>query len=67
MPAPKGHPKWGGKKKGSKHLTLAKDVRTKLEEMGCDPISGLAAIAMDENSDPALKAHCFGKLPVRLP
>ncbi len=62
MPAPKGHPKWGGKKKGCKHVKLAGTVRERLEEMGCDPVAGLATIALDPLSSRELQAHCLAKL-----
>lgn len=62
MAAPKGHPKWGGKKKGTKHVTLASTVRERLLERGHDPVTGLIDIAEDPKSPPELKAHVEAKL-----
>jgi len=64
MPFHKGMPKvsGSGRKKGEPGK-LAKDVATRLESMGCDPIAGLARIAMaTEKSEPAVSAHCYSKL-----
>ncbi len=61
----KGTPKpaGSGRKKGQ-ICRLAADVRTKLQEMGCDPIEGLARIGMAAEADGelAVASHCFGRL-----
>lgn len=59
----KGHKKieGSGRKKGQTCI-LATDVRTRLQELGCDPIAGLAIIAAREDVSPELQAHCLGKL-----
>lgn len=62
MAAPKGHPKWGGKKKGYRSITLKSTVREILQERGHDPVNALIDIAEDPNSSPELKAHVEAKL-----
>lgn len=47
--APKGHPKWGGRKKGS--VNKRTSVLEKCEEIGLDPFKEMARIAADL-SDP---------------
>jgi hypothetical protein len=50
-----------GRPKGSRNKqTLA--VTDRLEELGCDPIEGMARIAMDEKADPSLRAQMFKEL-----
>lgn len=64
MPFAKGMQKvaGSGRKKGEGGK-LARDVSTRLESMGCDPIAGLARIAIAcEQSEPAISAHCYAKL-----
>jgi hypothetical protein len=34
----------------------------KLEELGCDPIGGLAGIAMDTKTAPELRVRCYAEL-----
>ena len=43
---PKGSPKTGGRKKGTKNKK-SQAVQDKLDEMNCDPIEGMAKIAND--------------------
>lgn len=64
MPFVKGQkrPKGAGRKKGEPGK-LARDVQSRLEELGCDPIAGLARIAKaTEKSEPAVSAHCYKAL-----
>src|SRR5215468_3229729 len=39
-----------------------KTVREMLAAIGCDPIEGLARIAMDENENKQLRARCYTEL-----
>jgi len=58
---PLGYPKSGGRKKGTPNkATLA--VAEKLASVGCDPILGLAGIAMDKKSSRELRARCYIEL-----
>lgn len=62
MPRPKGLPKTGGRKPGSK-TKLSKEVASRLNEMGCDPAAGLARLAMStEKTEPKISSFCYGKL-----
>ncbi len=50
-----------GRPRGSKNkLTL--EVIDRLEALGCDPIEGMARIAMDENTEPNLRAQMYKEL-----
>jgi hypothetical protein len=50
-----------GRPKGSRNKqTLA--VTDRLEALGCDPIEGMAKIAMDESADLSLRAQMFKEL-----
>lgn len=51
---PSGLPKSGGRKRGTPNKRTAA-ITEKLEKMGCDPIAGMAEIAMSEESTPELK------------
>ncbi len=59
----KGHKKvpGSGRRKGQT-CRLAADVRAKLQEMGCDPIEGMAILSMDESVEVAIRASCFKEL-----
>ncbi|HZL57798.1 MAG TPA: hypothetical protein VFC21_11975 [Bryobacteraceae bacterium] len=59
----KGTPKppGSGRKKGQV-CRLAADVRSKLQELGCDPIEGLARLAMDPDSERPIVARCLTEL-----
>ena len=57
----KGKPKTGGRKKGSP-TRLAREVQAKMEELGCDPIEGMARLAMNESLDPGLRGKMFSEL-----
>jgi hypothetical protein len=61
MPFQKGHVKHGGKRKGSKHK-ITNDLRALLDEMGCNPIEGLARIAIDPKVKPELRAMCNAQI-----
>jgi hypothetical protein len=39
-----------------------RSVVEKLEKLGCDPIEGLAVIAMDTNTAPELRVRCYAEL-----
>lgn len=58
---PLGQPKTGGRKKGTPNkgtLTVAE----KLLALGCDPIEGMARIAMDERNSPETRGRYFSEL-----
>ena len=58
---PTGQPKTGGRKKGTPNkATLT--VAEKLESLGCDPIEGMARIAMDEKNSPETRGRYFSEL-----
>lgn len=50
-----------GRKKGQT-CKLSPDVRSKLQEMGYDPIEGLARIAMDDKTPVAIAQRCHAEL-----
>ncbi len=51
----------GGRQKGTRNKrTLA--VIDRLEVMGCDPIAGMARIAMDESADLGIRAQMYKEL-----
>lgn len=51
----------GGRAKGTKNRATL-DVEAKLKRLGCDPISGMAAIAMADNTALDLKARMYSEL-----
>lgn len=54
-------PEGSGRVKGQ--LTkLASSVRAKLEELGCDPIEGMATIAMDLSNTPELRGKMYADI-----
>jgi hypothetical protein len=58
---PLGLPKTGGRKKGTPNkATLT--VTERLEALGCDPIEGMARIAMDENNSPETRGRYYSEL-----
>lgn len=63
MPFVKGTPKppGSGRKKGSINK-LALTVASKLEELGCDPIEGMALIAADRNCPRDVRVKCYAEL-----
>ena len=56
-----GTPKTGGRSKGTPNKAT-QDVRDKLAALGCDPIEGMARIAMDEANPPELRGKMFAEL-----
>src|SRR6185503_2272964 len=65
MPFQKGQPRPAnaGRKKGST-CKLTADVRTRLQELGCDPIEGLARVGMaaESKGERAVASRCFAEL-----
>ncbi len=58
-----GSPKPPGSGRVKGQLTkLASSVRAKLEELGCDPIEGMAQIAMDETNPRDLRGKMYAEL-----
>lgn len=58
---PPGHPKTGGRRKGTPNkATLA--VTERLFALGCDPLEGLASLAMDPKSTPEFRKQCYSEL-----
>lgn len=53
--------KTGGRKKGTPNRRT-QEIAEKLAVLGCDPIEGLARIAMDEESSPELRGRMFAEL-----
>src|SRR5690348_7464189 len=51
----------GGRKAGTPNRATA-DVIAKLEELGCDPIEGMARIAMDAANTPELRGKMYAEL-----
>lgn len=61
MPRPKGLPKTGGRRSGTPNKRQHELV-VKLEQLGCDPIEGLARIAMAHETTPELKVRAYSEL-----
>ena len=61
MPRPKGLPKTGGRARGTPNKATDALAR-KLTKLGCDPIEGLAKIALDPATETVLKVRCFAEL-----
>jgi hypothetical protein len=58
---PPGLPKTGGRQRGTPNkatLTIAE----KLEALGCDPIEGMARIAMDKKISPETRGRYYSEL-----
>jgi len=53
--------KTGGRSKGTPNKRT-QEAMQKLEELGCDPIEGMARIAMDESNSIELRAKMFSEL-----
>ncbi|MDN3919103.1 hypothetical protein [Roseateles violae] len=53
--------KTGGRVAGTVNRRTA-DVIERLEQLGCDPIEGMAAIAMDLDNPPELRARMYAEL-----
>lgn len=58
---PEGIPKTGGRRKGTPNQ-LTREITARLEELGCDPIEGMALIAMDADNPPELRGRMFAEL-----
>jgi hypothetical protein len=61
MSRPKGLPKTGGRTKGTPNKKSEALLR-KLEKLGCDPIEGLAKIALAPETKLDLKVRCYAEL-----
>lgn len=53
--------KYGGRVKGTPNKKTA-EVQKMLEEMGCNPIEGMARIAMNEKNELSIRANMFKEL-----
>ena len=51
----------GGRQKGTPNKATA-DVQARLEALGCDPIEGMARLAMDQDNPPELRGRMFAEL-----
>lgn len=51
----------GGRQQGTPNKATA-DVRARLDALGCDPIEGMAQLAMDVNNPPDLRGRMFAEL-----
>jgi hypothetical protein len=54
-------PKTGGRKRGTPNRRTV-DIEEKLAALGCDPIAGMAEIAMDKGQPIELRAAMFKEL-----
>jgi hypothetical protein len=61
MPRPKGLPKTGGRRLGTPNKRTD-ELAAKLLELGCDPIEGLARIALADETPLELKVRCNSEL-----
>jgi hypothetical protein len=61
MSRPKGLPKTGGRIRGTPNRKTD-ELAAKLHGLGCDPIEGLARIAMDAATALELKVRCYAEL-----
>ena|SRR5664279_2797895 len=61
MSRPEGLPKTGGRERGTPNKRTL-DLAHKLDALGCDPIAGLAGIAMAAETAPELKVRCYAEL-----
>ena len=61
MARPKGLPKTGGRQRGTPNRKTH-ELAEKLEALGCDPIEGMARIAMAAETAPELKVRCYAEL-----
>lgn len=63
MAYPKGkpRPKNAGRKKGTPNKKTH-ELQAKLDELGCDPIEGMARIAMDPENPVQLRGKMFAEL-----
>jgi len=61
MPRPKGLPKTGGRRLGTPNKRTD-ELTEQLLRLGCDPVAGLAKIALDDKTSPELKVRCYAEL-----
>jgi len=61
MARPKGLSKTGGRQRGTPNKKTHELVE-KLEKLGCDPIAGLAGIAIAPETALELKVRCYAEL-----
>jgi hypothetical protein len=61
MGRPKGLAKTGGRKLGTPNKN-SQALSERLENLCCDPLEGLAKIALDPATKPELKFRCFAEL-----
>ena len=59
MPFVKGHAKIAGRKKGTGNRATVAAI---LDELGCDPIEGMALLANDKKTKPELRGRMFAEL-----
>lgn len=53
--------KTGGRSAGTPNRNTL-EVETRLAALGCDPIEGMARLAMDENNAPELRGRMYAEL-----
>ena len=58
---PLGYPKTGGRAKGTPNRAT-QEISDRLAAMGCDPLIGLAEIALSKKTPLELKVRCFTEL-----
>jgi len=58
---PNGHPKWGGRIKGTPNI-LTQDFLSILGKLKCNPIEGMARIAVNPNYPIELRARMYAEL-----
>lgn len=61
MARPKGIAKTGGRQLGTPNRKTH-ELAEKLQALGCDPIEGLARLAMEEKTAPELRVRCYAEL-----
>ena len=61
MSRPRGLPKTGGRVSGTPNKKTH-ELAEKLERLGCDPIEGLAKIALANETASELKVRCYAEL-----
>ncbi len=61
MPRPRGLPKTGGRAKGTPNKRT-QSVMERLEALGCDPIAGMAKIAMNTKNRIELRGQMYKEL-----
>jgi len=53
--------KTGGRQRGTPNRAT-RDVAERFQALGCDPIEGMAALAMDPSSPPELRGRMYSEL-----